>query len=126
MSAIVTSLEDGVLDVLLNRPEVENAIDAEMLDELTRLVDEIEVSPEVDGVLLHGSGRSFCTGLDPRAAGSRAFYQSSKERPYVAISSRPSAARTPVAAAGPALQAMVSAVQGRALGEGAFLVMSPA
>jgi enoyl-CoA hydratase/carnithine racemase len=124
MSVIVTSLEDGVLDVLLDRPEVENAIDAEMLEGIARLVDEIEGSPAVHGVLLHGAGRSFCTGLDPRAAGGLAFYPSSKERPYVgdilsAQWQRGLVWRRLVQLSKP----LVTAVQGRALGEGALLVM---
>jgi len=54
--------QNHVLSVSLNRPEVKNAMNAEMIEELTRCFEEI--SPDVRAVVLKGSGDFFCAGGD--------------------------------------------------------------
>src|SRR6266849_3285996 len=124
MGAIETRLDGGVYELTLNRPQVENAIDGEMLDGIVAMLDEVERRDEIQGVLVRGAGASFCTGLDPREAGTKAFYPSPKERPYisdilVAQWSRYRIWRRLMELPKP----LVTAVRGRALGEGALLVM---
>lgn len=53
--------------VTLDRPEVLNAINTAMLDELDGVLDEIEAS-DAELLVLTGSGRAFCSGSDMRAA----------------------------------------------------------
>jgi enoyl-CoA hydratase/carnithine racemase len=57
-------LEDGLLILTLNRPEVLNALTRAMIDELRRLADAAETDPEVFALCLTGTGRAFCSGLD--------------------------------------------------------------
>jgi len=59
-----TRIEDGLLIVTLNRPEVLNALTRAMTDELRRIADAAETDPEVFALCLTGSGRAFCSGLD--------------------------------------------------------------
>ena len=87
MAVIETNLSSGMYEVVLNRPEFENAVDEEMLDTLAAQVDEIEGRDEIRGVLIRGAGASFCAGLDPREAGSRAFYPVPAEREYLSPTS---------------------------------------
>ena len=48
----------------LNRPDRLNAISRDMLDELSRKVVEADKDPEIRCIVLTGSGRGFCSGLD--------------------------------------------------------------
>ena len=54
--------EGTVLRVSLNRPEVRNALNDELIDGLYQLFS--TVSPEIRVVVLDGEGTSFCSGGD--------------------------------------------------------------
>ena len=56
--------DDGVAWVSLNRPEVRNAINQKMQDELAALWTAFRYDDEVRCVVLTGEGHSFCTGID--------------------------------------------------------------
>lgn len=56
--------ENGTATVLLNRPEVHNAFDPEMVEQLTGVLEEIQASRDVRAVVLTGAGQSFCAGAD--------------------------------------------------------------
>src|SRR5690606_10459314 len=51
-----------IREVRLNRPELHNAFNAEMIAELTRAFQ--EVGPDIRAVRLSGNGKSFCAGAD--------------------------------------------------------------
>ncbi len=55
---------DGALWVTLNRPEVFNALSAEMADELASLVEEATARDDVRVVVITGAGAAFSTGAD--------------------------------------------------------------
>jgi methylglutaconyl-CoA hydratase len=59
---IETTLDQGVLTVWLNRPELHNAFDETMLRELTGCMETLD--PSVLCVILRGRGKSFCAGVD--------------------------------------------------------------
>lgn len=50
--------------VTLNRPEVHNAFDPEMVAALTATFDKIDSDPAIRAVVLSGAGKSFCAGAD--------------------------------------------------------------
>lgn len=54
----------GVLTISLNRPEVRNAFNDAVIDELARAFGEDAMKPEVRAVVLRGEGPSFCAGGD--------------------------------------------------------------
>lgn len=54
----------GILTVTLNRPEVRNATNPTMHQELARLFPEIGRDPDTDVVILTGAGESFSAGGD--------------------------------------------------------------
>ncbi len=58
---------DGVLTLTLNRPERLNAISGPMLAALSAELDRANIDPEVRVVVLTGTGRGFCAGLDLKA-----------------------------------------------------------
>jgi methylglutaconyl-CoA hydratase len=55
---------DGNATVVLNRPEVHNAFDPEMVAALTATLKKLESNPRVRAIVLTGAGRSFCAGAD--------------------------------------------------------------
>lgn len=56
--------ENGTATLLLNRPEVHNAFDPEMVDQLVAALEDIRASSDVRAVVLMGAGESFCAGAD--------------------------------------------------------------
>jgi enoyl-CoA hydratase len=61
---------DGVAVVTLNRPQAMNALSRELLDELARAIDELATDARVRVLILTGTGRAFCAGLDLKELGS--------------------------------------------------------
>lgn len=61
---ILYQLEDGVLTITLNRPDVMNAYNQQMGDELYDALKKAELDDNVRAVVLTGTGRAFCSGQD--------------------------------------------------------------
>lgn len=61
---ISVSIEGGVADVRLNRPEKMNALDGAMFEALLDTADSLATEASVRAVVLSGEGRAFCAGLD--------------------------------------------------------------
>lgn len=60
-----------VANITLNRPEVINAFNVQMRDDLSEVLDAVRWDPDVAAVLLKGSGdRGFCAGADLSEFGS--------------------------------------------------------
>ena len=63
---LLTETQDGVRTITLNRPDLLNAINSRLGEELHDAVRDAEQSPEVRCLLLTGAGRAFCAGADLR------------------------------------------------------------
>ncbi|HEX5699940.1 MAG TPA: enoyl-CoA hydratase-related protein [Rubrobacter sp.] len=50
--------------VTMNRPDSHNALNADLIEELTRYFEEVAEDQETRVVVLSGEGRSFCAGAD--------------------------------------------------------------
>lgn len=62
---LLTSLDNNILTVTINRPDKLNALNKVVLDELNKVLDEIESNPEIKSVIVTGSGtKSFVAGAD--------------------------------------------------------------
>src|SRR5262245_40677692 len=61
---LVVTKDDGVAVVALNRPEVRNAINLKMQEELHGLWHDFRYDDDVRCVVLAGEGDHFCTGID--------------------------------------------------------------
>ena len=57
-------MADGIATLTLNRPEVLNAINAEMKEALLDTLTRVEVDPEVRVLVLKGAGKHFMAGGD--------------------------------------------------------------
>ena len=63
-TTIRTEVAESVATITLTRPEVKNAFNDVMLDELFEAYGGFEADPEVRVVVLTGEGNSFCAGAD--------------------------------------------------------------
>jgi len=63
-SKITLEKKNGIARIALNRPEVLNAVDEELLAQLVAALDEIEKDDSVGVVILTGAGRAFSAGRD--------------------------------------------------------------
>jgi len=57
---------DAVATVTLNRPQVLNAMDGDMMEELNVVFDALGFDRSVRAVVITGAGRGFCSGADLR------------------------------------------------------------
>jgi enoyl-CoA hydratase/carnithine racemase len=61
---VIYTVEAGVADVRLNRPDKINALDLAMFAALVEVGEAIRTNPTVRAVVLSGEGRGFCAGID--------------------------------------------------------------
>lgn len=64
MDLIEQHIQDGILTIILNRPEKLNALSTEVLLALDELFTTAKEKAEIKGVLLTGKGKAFCAGAD--------------------------------------------------------------
>jgi enoyl-CoA hydratase/carnithine racemase len=65
---IIYEKKDGVARITLNRPEAMNAINRTMFLEIGQSLDDAELDGSVRVVVMKGSGRAFCAGVDLKFA----------------------------------------------------------
>ena len=66
---IIYEVEDGILTLTLNRPEILNAFNREMLSEMLDAFDRADADDAVRVIIVTGAGRGFCAGADLSAGG---------------------------------------------------------
>ena len=54
----------GVANVTLNRPEKRNALSAELITGLHRMISQAATDPDVRVIAIRGEGKDFCAGMD--------------------------------------------------------------
>ena len=60
----VKSISNRIGHIILNRPESFNALNAEMLEQLLKIVTDIERSSDYRAIIISGSGNNFAAGAD--------------------------------------------------------------
>lgn len=65
----VESIEDGVVELILNRPERRNALTGPMVADLAAALGSVASQAEVSVVIMRGEGGAFCSGLDLKEFG---------------------------------------------------------
>ena len=66
-SEVLYEVADHVATITINRPDQQNTISGPMLDALSHYLLQADRDPEVRAMVITGSGRFFCAGLDLRA-----------------------------------------------------------
>jgi 2-(1,2-epoxy-1,2-dihydrophenyl)acetyl-CoA isomerase len=62
--SIKTKFENGVMNIILSRPDVLNSFNREMALSFQRALDDAERNPEIRAILISAEGRAFCAGQD--------------------------------------------------------------
>ncbi|MEK7793920.1 MAG: enoyl-CoA hydratase-related protein [Candidatus Hydrogenedentota bacterium] len=73
--ALLVHREESRLYITINRPEVKNAINADVTRELSAVADSVEDDPTIRTVIVRGSEGTFCAGGDIK--GFKQSYESS-------------------------------------------------
>jgi 2-(1,2-epoxy-1,2-dihydrophenyl)acetyl-CoA isomerase len=61
---VLVKKEDKACTVLMNRPRIMNALNAEIVEELTKTLEQISRDEEIRVVVLEGAGDNFSSGAD--------------------------------------------------------------
>jgi len=61
---VTCTIDGGVADVRLNRPDKMNALDPAMFAAIDAMGERLKLEPGLRAVVLSGEGRAFCAGLD--------------------------------------------------------------
>jgi enoyl-CoA hydratase len=67
VSVITVHEEAGVALVTLNRPEANNALNRDLSEAIINIFTDLAASDSVRAIVLTGSGRAFCAGVDLKA-----------------------------------------------------------
>ncbi|MGG7565886.1 crotonase/enoyl-CoA hydratase family protein [Rhodovulum sp. DZ06] len=60
----LTTIENGIAEIRLNRADKMNAITTELIEAMAEAAAAVAADPSVRVVILSGEGRAFCAGLD--------------------------------------------------------------
>lgn len=96
---IMETLQDHVARITLNRPESLNTFDGRMARELDNALQEFDLDRDVRVIIVRGSGKVFCAGIDVKELSGRNAMEyrewvEKMEKPFITISKM----RTPVIA----------------------------
>ena len=61
---ILYEVDEGILTITLNRPEMLNAFNGTMFNELMSAFDLADADDDVHAIIITGAGRGFCAGQD--------------------------------------------------------------
>ncbi|QNF31640.1 enoyl-CoA hydratase/isomerase family protein [Adhaeribacter swui] len=61
---LLLTLANNIATITLNRPEVFNAVNEKLTEELKVALDEVAANPEVRALIFTGTGKAFCSGQD--------------------------------------------------------------
>jgi 2-(1,2-epoxy-1,2-dihydrophenyl)acetyl-CoA isomerase len=70
-NTIKLETNEGIALLTLNRPEVLNSINVELIAEVRAAVAEVKTNPDARVLVITGAGRGFCAGADLAAQGQR-------------------------------------------------------
>ncbi len=110
---ILVDTEASVGLITLNRPDAMNALNSELMSELTAALDEYEADANIGCIVVTGSVKAFAAGADVKEMQSKSFVDVYREDFITARWERITRCRKPV----------IAAVSGYALGGGCELAM---
>lgn len=116
-TTLLTNLENGIFTITINRPDKLNALNKDVITELSAAIDEVYNNVEIKSAILTGAGpKAFVAGADISefltldAAGGKALAQKGQDMVFSKIENAP--------------KPIIAAVNGFALGGGCELAMA--
>ncbi|NHF73570.1 enoyl-CoA hydratase [Paracoccus xiamenensis] len=111
---ITVEIDDYVALIRLNRPDALNALNSELLGELSAALVDADQNDKVRCIVITGSEKAFAAGADIKEMSSKSFVDVFNENLFVAPTETIANTRKPI----------IAAVSGYALGGGAELAMA--
>ena len=68
-STILYDVDESILTITLNRPDILNAFNTSMLSEIIDALDRADADDRIRCIIFTGAGRTFCAGADLSAGG---------------------------------------------------------
>lgn len=68
-STILYDVDENILTITLNRPDILNAFNTSMLSEIIDALDRADADDRIRCIIFTGAGRAFCAGADLSAGG---------------------------------------------------------
>ena len=67
MQHVELSIVDRIATLVLNRPESCNALNSQLIADLTLAISDVHQEKRVDAIVITGKGEHFCSGVDLKA-----------------------------------------------------------
>ena len=115
MTAILTSVSDGIGTVTLNRPDAMNTFNVELASGLSDALRTMEADTSVRVVIISGAGKNFSTGIDLKEYLSKERHEI---RDFLALMDRHNHALAAMT------KPVIASVQGYALANGTGLALA--
>lgn len=110
---LIVDVQNSVKLIRLNRPDALNALNSELLKELTDALGKADADPKVRAIVITGSDKAFAAGADVKEMSEKSFADMALTDFFGAETNAISAIRKPI----------IAAVSGYALGGGCELAM---
>ena len=78
-NTLIVEDHDAVRLIRLNRPDALNALNGELMDELSAVLDEAEADPAIRAMVLTGSERAFAAGADIKEMAGKSYAEAFTE-----------------------------------------------
>lgn len=117
--SLQVSQQNGILTMVLNRPEVLNAIDIDMAEALLQHLEAAAVDPGIRAIIITGAGRAFCAGGDLKFA-----VQANPDQPGDSFLILTTILHDSIESIRTMAKPVVAAINGPAAGAGLFLALA--